>query len=134
MEIVIATTTMESATHMQQTVVGHTMSGEALEQRPQVQFTSAADFLDAALRIYEITAIRLVPSVQYPPLVEVIAEYRPAVFHCESCGKEHSNYPGSVYRLDGVFNCFTCSPDCRKQLQAMANAEVEAFRAQRTFD
>lgn len=130
MEIVIATTSTAHAQHMQQTLVGHTMSGEGLERRSPVQLTGAADFLDAAMRIYEITAIRLAPSTMYPSLIDVIAEYRPAVFYCEACGKEHSNYPERVYELDGISRRFVCSPACRKRLQAIADAEIETFRAQ----
>ncbi len=130
MEIVIATTTVEHAQQMQQTLVGHTMSGEALEQRPQVQFTSAEDFLDAALRIYEITAIRLVPSTKYPSLTDVIAEYRPAIFICEACGKEHPDYPVQLFGLDNSTHHFGCSPTCRRIVQKRLDAEIQAFRAE----
>ncbi|MBA2677537.1 MAG: hypothetical protein H0U76_03965 [Ktedonobacteraceae bacterium] len=128
-EIVIATTTPDRAQQMQQTLVGHTMTGEALEQRPQVQYTSADDFLDAALRIYEIIAIRLVPSVQSPARMDVIADYRPAIFICEQCGREHANYPERIWGLDGISRRFVCSEDCRKQVQATATAEKDAYRA-----
>jgi hypothetical protein len=130
MEIVIATTTVERAQQMQQTLIGHTMSGESLEQRPQTHYTSAEDFLDAALRIYEITAIRLVPLVKYPSLINVVAEYRPAVFICEACGKEHSDYPVQLFGLDDYTHHFVCSPICRRIVQNRLDAEIQTFRAE----
>lgn len=128
MEIVIDTTTLGRAQQMQQTLIGHTMSGEALEQRPSVQYTSADDFLGAALRIYEIIAIHLAPSVQYPTFTEVIAEYRPAVFICEACGKEHSDYPVQLFGLDDYVHHFVCSLPCHRIVQQRLDAEIEAFR------
>jgi hypothetical protein len=127
-EIVIATTSAERAEQMQKELVGHTMSGEALEQRSHVQLTSADDFLGAALRIYEITAIRCEPSLSQPLLTDVIAEYRRAIFLCEACGKEHSDYPEQLSGLDGSAHHYVCSPVCRKIVQERLREEMAAYR------
>jgi hypothetical protein len=129
METVIATTTVPHAEHMQQTLVGHTMSGEALERRPQVQFTGALDFLEAASRIYEITAVRLAPSGKSPELLDVIAEYRPMVWHCEACGNE-CGYPGQLLVVrTHEYHCW-CSPVCRKHVEALVASTMHSARAE----
>lgn len=131
MEIVIATTTPERAEQMRN-LVGHTMSGEALERRPQVQFTGAADFLDAALKLYDITAIRLAPSTKSEGLIDVWASYEPHVFICEACGGETSAIPSRLY-YDLEFHKNRrhswCSTACHDQLQERMTAEYHAYRA-----
>jgi hypothetical protein len=127
MEIVIATTYAERAEWMRGHLVGHTMSGESLERRPQVQYTGALDFLEAALKLYEITAIRLEPKDER---VEVIAEYRPCIFHCEICGAECSAIPRWIaYDLEKDLRRSWCSPECKQCLEQRMWDIRQAYRA-----
>jgi len=129
MEIVIATCGKERAEQMRN-LVGHTMSGEALERRPQVQFRGAVDFLDAALKLYDITAIRIAPSAKHEGLIDVIAEYEPHRFVCESCGGETSAIPSRLYYdLDYSRRHSWCSTQCHDLLQERMTAEYHAYRA-----
>jgi hypothetical protein len=128
-EIVIATTDAARAQWMKNHYIGHTMSGESLERRPMVQYTDAADFFDAAMRLYRITHIRLVPSSHYPALTDVIAEYERAILLCEVCGVAagfsdlHDMKPPACVE---EYHCF-CS-ECKTSLQQKLTAEIEEER------
>lgn len=127
MEIVYITTTQERAERMH-ALVGHTISGERLEQRPMVQCASAEDFLAAPLTLYDITAVRPVPSIEYPRMIDVIIEYQPHIFHCAVCGAESSKIPDSLWTLRGYKRYAWCSEDCEREIRARLRSEVEDFR------
>lgn len=127
-EITIATTYQERAVWMKKNLIGHTMSGERLEQRPIVQYTDAEDFLATPLKLYDILAIRLAPSAEYPRMVDVIATYQPHIFSCAICGAESLKIPDSLWTLRGYKRYAWCSEDCERQIRARLRSEVEDFR------
>ncbi|HZT98093.1 MAG TPA: hypothetical protein VFA10_00440 [Ktedonobacteraceae bacterium] len=127
-EITIATTYQERAEWMQKNLIGHTMSGERLEQRPMVQYTDALDFLATPLKLYDILAIRLVPSVEYPRMIDVIATYQPHIFHCAICGTECSKIPDELWTLRDYKRFSWCSSGCEQQIRANIHQEVEDYR------
>ncbi len=127
-EITIATTYKERAEWMEKNLIGHTMSGERLEQRPMVQHTDAEDFLATPLKLYDILAIRLSPSVEYPRMIDVIATYQPHIFYCAICGAESSKIPDELWTLRGYKRYAWCGDACERQIRARLRSEVEDFR------